>query len=239
MPSAISDSGDTLPRSRPVVLLESIGLDDPWKRASLHDISLSLSPGRAFHLSSDNPATAHLLMRCLATLDWPLKGRYLFQGDPLSFSRYERLLATKRRIGYLYPMAAMVRNRTVAENLDYQAHYFDDIDLEAHRVRKEALVADFSIEDTLLLSPERVGAMAQRRAILVRELLKGPSLLLAEYPEEFVGHGYLAAFMAEVQKILYKGGAFVYITNFKGFAKELAPVGLRLEEGHLCKEQAL
>ena len=224
-------------REVPVVHLEAISVEDSWKGEALHDLELSLSPGRVFHLVSDSASSAHLLMRCLATLDWPSQGRYLFQGEVLTFTRYERLLSTKRRIGYLYPMAAMVRNRTVEENLDYQAHYFDDIDREEHRARKEALVADFSIGETLPLSPERVGAMAQRRAIMVRELLKGPSLFLAEYPEEFLEHGHLSAFMDEIRKILFKGGIFVYITNFKGFGKELTPVILRLEKGRLCKEQ--
>ena len=80
--------------------------------------------------------------------------------------------------------------------------------------------------------------MEQRRAIVVRELLKEPLLFLAEYPEEFVGHGYLSLFIGEVRKILSRGGVFVYTTNYRGLGKELNPVVLRLENGSLSKELA-
>lgn len=236
MPTPLPGETDTA--DNPVVQLKNISVKDTWKGSALSDINVTLPQGGAVHLVSDSPAGAHLFMRCLATLDWPCDGSYLFQGETLPFTRYERLLDVKRGIGYLYPMAAMVRNRTVEENLDYQAHYFSDTDLPRHQGLKEALVKGFGIQAALPFCPELVSAMEQRRAIVVRELLKDSILFLAEYPEEFVGRGYLSFFIGEVRKILSRGGVFVYTTNYRGLGKELNPVVLRLENGTLSKELA-
>jgi len=230
--------GESDTADQPVIQLKSLSVKDTWKGSALSDLNVTLPPGEAVHLVSDRPENAHLLMRCLATLDWPLHGSYLFQGKALPFTRYERLLDVKRRIGYLYPMAAMVRNRTVEENLDYQAHYFNDTDLFRHQELKEALVKGFGLQGSLPLCPELVSAMEHRRALVVRELLKEPLLFLAEYPEEFVGRGCLSLFLGEVRKILSRGGVFVYITNYRGLGKELNPVVLHLENGTLSKELA-
>lgn len=238
MPMSTPAAGDAGTDPTPVVRLTNLSVEDTWKGRTLTDLDLSLPPGAAVHLSADNPADAHLLLRCLATLSWPTRGRYLFGGEELPFTWYERLLPVKRRIGYLYPMAAMVRNRTVEENLDYQAHYFSDTDLVRHQGLKEELVRAFGIQDALPFCPELVSAMEQRRAIAVRDILKEPLLFLAEYPEEFVGRGYFSCFIAEIRKVLSRGGVFVYTTNYRGFGKELTPLDLRLENGTLVKELA-
>jgi len=232
-------TGDSGIDPTPVVQLENLSVEDTWQGRTLTGLNLTLSPGAVVHLSADNPADAHLLLRCLATLNWPLQGRYSFNGEVLPFTWYERLLPVKRRIGYLYPMGAMVRNRTVEENLDYQAHYFSDTDLARHQGLKETLVRTFGLEGALPFCPELVSAMEQRRAIVVRDFLKEPLLFLAEYPEEFVGRGYFSCFIGEIRKILLRGGVFIYTTNYRGFGKELAPVDLRLENGTLSKELAL
>ena len=232
-----TEGGETT--ATPVVQLTSFCVKDTWKGNALRDLSLSLSPGHAYHLTSDSISSAHLLMRSLATLDWPWRGTYRFQGVAYPFTSYQKLLPVKRRIGYIYPRAAMVRNRTVEENLDYQAHYFGGMDLPKHQHRKEALVEGFGLQGVLPFCPELVSSMEQRRAIVTREFLKEPLLFLAEYPEEFVGHGHFALFITEVRDLLRRGGVFVYTTNFRGFGKELSPMGIRLEKGTLSKEQAL
>lgn len=228
--------GETGAADIPLVQLKCVSVKDSWKGLSLTDLDVTLPRGAAVQLVSDSPASAHLLMRCLATLDWPWQGTYLFKGVKLPFTRYERLLDIKRTIGYLYPMAAMVRNRTVEENLDYQANYFNDTDIPRHQGLKEDLVKGFGTQAALPFCPELVSAMEQRRAIVVRELLKEPTLFLAEYPEEFVGRGYLSLFIGEIRKILSRGGVFVYTTNYRGLGKELKPLTLRLENGTLSKE---
>ncbi|WP_236889688.1 hypothetical protein [Desulfoluna limicola] len=232
------DPGITGTAAPPIVQLTNLSVKDTWKGLSLSDINVTLPRGAAVQVVSESPASAHLLMRCLATLDWPCRGSYLFNGVTLPFTRYERLLDVKRNIGYLYPMAAMVRNRTVEENLDYQAHYFSDTDLARHRSHKERLVKGFGTQGALPFCPELVSAMEQRRAIVVREILKEPTLFLAEYPEEFVGRGYLSFFIGEIRRILSRGGVFVYTTNFRGLGKELKPVTLHLENGTLSEELA-
>ncbi|WP_300667151.1 hypothetical protein [Desulfoluna sp.] len=236
MPTAGKDGID--PADTPVVQWTNLRVRDGWGGRLLSGLDLTLNPGTAVHLFADNPSDAHLLMRCLATLDWPSRGTYCFDGATLPFTWYEKLLPVKRRIGYLYPTAAMVRNRTVEENLDYQAHYFSDTNLDRHQGVKEALVKGFGIERTLSLCPELIDAMEQRRAIVVRDLLKEPLLFLAEYPEEFVGRGYLALFISEIRKILLRGGVFIFTTNYRGFGKELSPLNLHLENGTLVKELA-
>jgi len=236
MPMPTPASGDSGTDPTPVVQLTNLSVEDSWKGRALSGLNLTLPPGAAVHLSADNPADAHLLLRCLATLNWPVQGRYRFNGKTLPFTWYERLLPVKRQIGYLYPMAAMVRNRTVEENLDYQAHYFSDTDLARHQGLKESLVRDFGIEESLPFCPELVSAMEQRRAIAVRDILKEPLLFLAEYPEEFVGRGFFSSFIGEIRKILSRGGVFVYTTNYRGFGKQLTPLDLRLENGTLVKE---
>lgn len=238
MSKSTAVTGDSGAVPTPVVQWANLAVKDTWQGRVLADLNLTLPRGVAVHLFADNPTDAHLVMRCLATLDWPFRGTYRFNGETLPFTWYERLLPVKRRIGYLYPMAAMVRNRTVEENLDYQAQYFSDTDMARHQGLKEALVKGFGLEGALPFCPELVSAMEQRRAITVRELLKEPLLFLAEYPEEFVGRRSLSLFIGEIRQILSRGGVFVYISNYRGFGKELNPLELRLENGTLSKELA-
>ena len=215
----------------PLLELQNVSVKDRWKERGLSRLNLAVAPGRAVHVSAESPDDIHLFMRLLATLEWPHRGRFIYGGERLMFHRYEALLPVKRTIGYIYPMAAMIRNRTIEENLDYQVHYFTDMDAARHKERKEALLSTFGIEGEVGRSPELVGALTLRQAIAVRELLKEPMLLLAEYPEEFAGRGRLSQFIGEVRRILSRGGAFIYCSNYRGLGRELNPVELDLGDG--------
>ena len=213
--------------------LHDVSVKDIWNVRRLSRLDLMVPPGSAVHVAADNPSELNLFMRLLATLEWPHRGRVVYRGEGLSYAWYEGLLPVKRSIGYLYPTAAMVRNRTIEENLDYQLHYFNDIDPKEHARRKVELVKAFDIEDVLDRSPEVAGSLAQRHAIAVREFLKEPTLFLAEYPEEFVVRGRLSSFIGEVRRILSRGGAFIFGSNYRGLGRELDPVELVLKGGKI------
>ncbi len=154
----------------------------------LPEFYLSVSHGDICAIESNNPDDAHLLLRALATLVKPSGGAYLFDGRTIDLTNYRELLEYKRQIGYIAPDAALLSNLTVRQNLLLSRYYFENnltIDL-SNDVRR--LCAAFGITEILEKRAAGLNRLEVQAAIVVREIVKKPKILLLNQPETFIGH---------------------------------------------------
>jgi len=146
----------------------------------LETFSFTLAPGDAYSLHADRIDDAHLFLRALATLEPPEAGSYRFNGEELNFTKRRRLLAVRRKIGYLGVDAALIGNRTLRSNLLLGRYYHENrLDLSLGE-DVLALCRLFGIEDKLDLRPAQVAPEDARAAVIVREMTKGAEVFLIE-----------------------------------------------------------
>ena len=154
----------------------------------LNGINFTLSPGDVYAVESQQPDDAHLFIRALATLARPITGTYYYGGKRVDFSTSKEPIDCKRKIGYIAPDAALISNLTIRQNLLLVQYYFSNdltIDLDEKQKR---LCRSFGIDTKLNHRPARLNAREIQAAVVIREVLKKPELLLLIHPEEFIGH---------------------------------------------------
>jgi macrolide transport system ATP-binding/permease protein len=201
------------------------------------NLDLTIEPGEILLIRTDSVNDAHLLLKGLATLSYPASGSYLFENHKLDFSDYRNLLDTKKRIGYLTATSAMISNRSIRENLCMGQVYFDnDLSMILDEPTVE-LCRAFGLETILEERPVNLGTGDIRRAMLVRELLKKPRLMLIEHPETFSGYKYLYPMIWELREIIGQGTALIFfsfedeiINAFPGRRLEIKKGGISFED---------
>ena len=192
------------------------------KGSGLKNFHLKLSSGDVGAIQTDSPDDAHLLLKSLATLEYPASGVYRFMGKRIDFSDYRTFLGCKRKIGYIASDAAMISKKTVRENLLLIRHYFENSLAPALDNKTAALCKSFNIEDKLDLPAVELHLLDLRIAIMIRELAKDPYLLLIERPEDFIKHSKFDLFMQVLKKTLRSKPAVVFISYDKNFIEKFS-----------------
>lgn len=179
--------------------------------------TLRIGAGEILSVQSDSVNDTHLLIKGLATLSYPVSGTYLFQGEALDFSDYRNLLNTKKQLGYLTSSSALISNRSIRDNLCIGQVYFGN-DLSAALSESAMdLCREFGIHGVLDERPVGLGAFDNKRAMVIRELMKKPRLMLVEYPEMFSGHRYMDHLIRIFKAEIHDGMALVFVSGDQQF----------------------
>jgi ABC-2 type transport system ATP-binding protein len=154
-------------------VVEVKGLRYTYGRAeAVHDLNLSVKPGRCYGLFGRNGAGKTTTMKCLLNLLRPQGGTVrLFGLDP---SRHE--VEVKRRIAYVPDFVAFYPWMTVRETLDYLASFRSHWNLETER----DLLARFRLDPS-----QRTGGLSKgqkTQVALVAAICPEPELLLLDEP---------------------------------------------------------
>ncbi|MBU2487785.1 MAG: hypothetical protein KKA60_00180 [Proteobacteria bacterium] len=174
----------------------------------LSGVSFALSPGEVVILASDNGPDARLFLRALASLEKPLSGRFFHWDRELSFDDYRHLLPYKSKVGYIAADAALFGNRTLGENLVFAAHYFGAPpgDPEDEIL---ALCDYFGIRDKLSQRPAAASPAEARLALAVREITKGPEIILVDRPGQDLSRERFEKLLEVLEQRRSRGAALV------------------------------
>jgi len=197
----------------------------------LRKFSFSLSQGDAFSLHADRIDDAHLFLRALATLEPPEEGLYLFDGEELDFLKPRRLLAVRRKIGYMGVDAALIGNRTLRTNLLLSRYYYENsLDLTLGD-EEMSLCRLLGIEEKLDLRPAQVAPEDVRAAIIVREMTKGAEVYLIEQAFVALARPAVELYIEMTRKMIDAGIPCVYYAGLTQYDRLFKKRDIYIRDG--------
>ena len=156
--------------------------------SGLSGVYFALSKGDVCTIDTTSPDDAHLFLRALALLTYPVKGSYKFKDAEKDFSNNDEILRCKRKIGYIAPDAALISHLTIRQNLLLSRYYFENnLNLRLGD-QLRCLCTDFGIREKLDNRPVSLNSMEVQAAVVIREICKKPEIMILERPEIFFGH---------------------------------------------------
>jgi ABC-type polar amino acid transport system ATPase subunit len=199
----------------------------------LKDFNLVLSKGEAFSITTDSPDDAHLLLRGIATLEFPKGGQFFYREKELDFSDYRNLLAYKKKVGYIASDATLITNRSVHDNLMLMTFYLEDstsIEMPGEVVE---LCRLFDLEKTLHLKPHQLDPEEYRLAVIAREISKHPEILLLARPRDFLRKNSFEAVKEVLSSLTKKDLALIFLSVDEAFTKEFSDRQILIDKGRL------
>lgn len=201
--------------------------------SGLQSCFFSAEKGEVWKLEADNINDSHLFINGLATLAYPSKGTYSFNGKVLNFSDYRHLLSAKKKIGYLTSETTLISNRTIRENLTLNKVYFEN-NLSPELSDTEMSMCELFMLNTILdVRPVKLTASDIKKAILVRELLKKPDVIIIEFPDEFSGYHARNDLITVLQKAVKSGVILVYSSYDQVFISAFSHKTISIKDGIL------
>lgn len=203
----------------------------------LHGLDLVLEPGERHAIVGPSGSGKSTLLAILGGLEPPSQGAVLWEGRDLTeFSEKERAHFRNRELGFLFQAHHLLPQLSALENtLIPTLVRGAAAERPAREARARDLLKTVGLAERLEHRPAELSGGERARVALVRALVNGPRLLLADEPT-----GALDAHTSEeLGELLLElneseGVALVVVTHAERLAERIGGV-LELREGRLIE----
>jgi putative ABC transport system ATP-binding protein len=150
--------------------------------AALHDVSLSIRPGRSVALVGRSGSGKSTLLNLLGAVDRPSGGTIAVGGTELSaMTDRELALFRRRRLGYVFQSFHLLPSLTVFDNVAVP-WTLDRALTASRRAEIKQLLERLGVADKAKRYPDELSGGQQQRVALARAVVHRPALLLADEP---------------------------------------------------------
>jgi phospholipid/cholesterol/gamma-HCH transport system ATP-binding protein len=149
----------------------------------LRGVSVSLSHGETLVIMGASGTGKTVLLRCIAGLLRPDRGRVRLFGHNIERLEEEALLPLRRRLGYVFQGAALFDSQTVYENVAFPLREHTSLPAAEIRRRVVHFLGLVGLgEEVLTLLPSELSGGMRKRVGIARALIIEPELLLFDEP---------------------------------------------------------
>jgi putative ABC transport system ATP-binding protein len=149
---------------------------------ALHDVSLSVRPGRSVALIGRSGSGKSTLLNLLGAVDRPTSGSIRIAGTDLSaMPDHDLAVFRRRRLGYVFQSFHLVPSLTVFDNVAVP-WTLDRALTVARRAEINQLLDRLGVADKAKRYPDELSGGQQQRVALARAVVHRPALLLADEP---------------------------------------------------------
>ena len=141
---------------------------------------MALNPAAVLILFGPSGSGKTTILRCLAGLESPERGRIIFGGDTWFDAESNQCIQPQQRqIGYTFQEYALFPTHTVAGNIGYGLGALS----AAERTRRvDAVIGLLQLQGMEEIKPDRLSGGQQQRVALARAIARQPSILLLDEP---------------------------------------------------------
>jgi phospholipid/cholesterol/gamma-HCH transport system ATP-binding protein len=160
---------------------------DVWKAFEgvqvLGGVSLEAHRGETLVVMGGSGSGKTVLLRLIAGLLRPDRGRIRLLGEAIERMSEERLLPIRRRIGYVFQGAALFDSLSVLENVAYPLREHSRLGEQEIQDRVEHFLSLVGLNGTVLpLLPAELSGGMRKRVGIARALVSEPELMLIDEP---------------------------------------------------------
>lgn len=196
---------------RPVVEFAAISLR--YRRQDvLSDLSFRLHPGEIVGLIGPGASGKTQLLRTLATLVRPTKGRLYLVGTPVTSRTFSGLAQIRRQIGLQFQNFALFDQMTVAENVAFSLRH-NGVPEDEVVTRVEAALSEVDLLSAADKVPLELSGGMRRRVAIARVMASQPAIALFDDPVSGLDPVQSARIMAKLQAFARKQGNLTIIAT--------------------------
>jgi simple sugar transport system ATP-binding protein len=210
---------------------------------ALRDVSLEVAAGRVTCLLGDNGAGKSTLIGILAGVHRPTDGRYLLDGEPVTFSSPREALG--RGIATVYQDLAMIplmsvwRNFVLGAEPEVGRGLLRRLNVAACVRAAGEEIARLGVEIRDLTQPVGTLSGGERQAVAIaRAIHFGARVLILDEPTAALGVRQAAAVLEYVKRARERGVGVVVITHNPHHAMAVGDRFMVLRQGQVVADRA-
>ncbi|MBN1665028.1 MAG: ABC transporter ATP-binding protein [Deltaproteobacteria bacterium] len=149
---------------------------------ALRGVDVDIYPGEFLAIMGPSGSGKSTLMHIAGLLDSLTEGKYLFDGEDVSFiSRDKQADIRNRKIGFIFQSFNLLARCSAQENVELPMLYRRPAESNLHEKSMEAL-RTVGMENRASHLPAQLSGGQQQRVAIARALINSPTLIMADEP---------------------------------------------------------
>ncbi len=164
------------------IKFENIEFTFPGHDRLIEDCSVDFPTNKNIHLAGSSGVGKSTVLRMLAGIVSPQKGKILFNDQDVVPMSFEDFLPYRLNIGYSFDMGGLLSNRTLFENMMLPLLYHELMDVNEATKRVEEVMREFCIYQNRNLRPSSVSGGQRKACCVARAFVTHPEMLVLDQP---------------------------------------------------------
>ncbi len=203
--------------------------------AALDGVDTQITKGEVVVVIGPSGSGKSTFLRCLNLLENPTGGKVFFEGVDITNPKININLH-RQKMGMVFQHFNLFHHKNVLDNMTIAPINLLKLSKEEAQNRAMKLLERVGLADKAKSYPSKLSGGQKQRIAIVRALCMDPDVMLFDEPTsaldpEMVGE------VLDVMKNLAKGGmTMVVVTHEMGFAREVGPRVIFMDEGKFLEE---
>ena len=174
-------------------------------------------------------------LRCLNMLEIPTSGEIWFEGKLLTDKNTD-IDKVRQKMGMVFQQFNLFPHKTVGQNIMLAPLKLGLMTEDEAQERAETLLKRIGLSDKIDSYPSQLSGGQQQRVAIVRALAMNPDVMLFDEPTSALDPEMVGEVLDFMHTLADEGMTRVVVTHEMGFAKEVAPRCLFMDEGTVLEQ---
>ena len=206
-------------------------------REALKNISLHVAPGEMVFLTGRSGAGKSTILKLIALLERPTRGRVAVSGEDTSRLRAGRVPAFRRRVGVVFQDHRLLADRPVFDNVALPL-VVADTSLKEIDKRVRAALNQVGLLGSERARPSELSVGEQQRVGIARAIVSRPPILIADEPTGNLDPELGREVMALFRRLNEVGVTVVVATHDLHLVQESGLRSIVIENGSVVGHQS-
>ena len=203
------------------------------RKQILFDIDLVLNSGEVIILKGPSGSGKTTLLTLMGGLRSPQSGSLKVFGEELVGAKKNKLVKTRRNIGYIFQAHNLLASLTAKQNVQMSLELHDGIKSKEIEQRAIALLSVVGLEEHINYHPQNLSGGQKQRVAIARALVSHPKIVLADEPTAALDSKSGRDVVELMQQLARDQGCTILIVTHDNRILDVADRIIELEDGRI------
>lgn len=203
------------------------------KKQILFDIDLTLNSGEVIILKGPSGSGKTTLLTLMGGLRSPQSGSLEVFGRELVGAKKDRLVKTRRNIGYIFQSHNLLMSLTAKQNVQMSLELHDGLRSSQIERRAIAILESVGLAEHVNYHPQSLSGGQKQRVAIARALVSHPKMVLADEPTAALDSKSGRDVVELMQELAREQGCTILIVTHDNRILDVADRIIELEDGKI------
>ena len=203
------------------------------KKQILFDIDLTLNSGEVIILKGPSGSGKTTLLTLMGGLRSPQSGSLEVFGRELVGAKKDRLVKTRRNIGYIFQSHNLLMSLTAKQNVQMSLELHDGLRSSEIERRAIAILESVGLGEHINYHPQSLSGGQKQRVAIARALVSHPKMVLADEPTAALDSKSGRDVVELMQQLAREQGCTILIVTHDNRILDVADRIIELEDGKI------
>lgn len=233
----INPTTNKLPISEPVISLHKLDHyfgQGQLRKQVLSDINIEINAGEIVLMTGPSGSGKTTLLTLIGGLRSGQSGSLKILGQEMCHASSDKLVKTRRNIGYIFQAHNLHRSLTALQNVQMGLEVHGNLSRSEMGDRSAKMLELVGLEDRINYYPDDLSGGQKQRVAIARALVSHPQIVLADEPTAALDSKSGREVVNLMQKLAKEQGCTILLVTHDNRILDIADRIIHLEDGKLA-----